>query len=113
MLMRTKVSMHVETVTLLTHQKKPDDFLRIHVDLDELDLTKSESKATYEMVREYVKNNYNMHVTNLYIAQVKRDFGIIERVNYNVGEGKSRVPQCPKDKYDAIVEALKHFQMIE
>lgn len=106
-------TVHVETVTLLTHQKKPDDFLRIHVDLDELDLTKSESKATYEMVREYVKNNYNMHVTNLYIAQVKRDFGIIERVNYNVGEGKSRVPQCPKDKYDAIVEALKHFQMIE
>ena len=38
---------HVETVVLLTHLKEPDDFLRIHVDLDELDITKSETKATY------------------------------------------------------------------
>jgi len=105
-------SVHVETVVLLTHQRKPDDYLKIHVDLDELDLTKSESKATYEEIRNYVKDKHNMRVTNLYIAQVKRDMGIIERINYNVGDGKAKVPQCPKDKYEAIVDALKHFQMI-
>lgn len=103
---------HTETVVLLTHQRKPDDYLKIHVDLDELDLTKSESKATYEEIRNYVKDKHNMRVTNLYIAQVKRDMGIIERINYNVGDGKAKVPQCPKDKYEAIVDALKHFQMI-
>lgn len=103
---------HVETVVLLTHLKEPDDFLRIHVDLDELDITKAETKATYDKVRTYVKDKYNLHIPNLYIAQVKRDYGIIERENYNVGEGKSRVPQCPKEKYDAIVDALKHFGMI-
>ena len=103
---------HVETVVLLTHQKQPDDYLRIHVDLDELDKTKSESKATYERVKAYVKNKYDLKVNNLYIDQVKRNFGIIERENYNVGEGKARVPQCPKEKYDAIVDALKYFKMI-
>lgn len=75
-------------------------------------MTKSESKATYEEIRNYVKDKHNMRVTNLYIAQVKRDMGIIERINYNVGDGKAKVPQCPKDKYEAIVDALKHFQMI-
>lgn len=105
-------STHVETVVLLTHQRKPDDYLKIHVDLDELDLTKSESKATYEEIRNYVKDKHNMKVSNLYIAQVKRDMGIIERINYNVGDGKSKVPQCPEDKYKAIVDALNHYMMI-
>ncbi|MGN0329561.1 MAG: 23S rRNA (uracil(1939)-C(5))-methyltransferase RlmD [Lachnospira sp.] len=105
-------TVHVETVVLLTHLKEPDDFLRIHVDLDELDITKSETKATYNKVRSYVKDKYDLHVPNLYIAQVKRDFGIIERENYNLGDGKARVPKCPKEKYDAIVDALKHFNMI-
>ena len=103
---------HVETVVLLTHLKEPDDFLRIHVDLDELDITKSETKATYNKVRSYVKDKYDLHVSNLYIAQVKRDYGIIERENYNLGDRKARVPKCPKEKYDAIVDALKHFNMI-
>ena len=51
-------------------------------------------------------------MSNLYIAQVKRDYGIIERENYNLGDRKARVPKCPKEKYDAIVDALKHFNMI-
>ena len=104
--------MTLETVVLLTHLKEPDDFLRIHVDLDELDITKSETKATYNKVRSYVKDKYDLHVSNLYIAQVKRDYGIIERENYNLGDRKARVPKCPKEKYDAIVDALKHFNMI-
>lgn len=53
-----------------------------------------------------------MKVTNLYIAQVKQEYGIIERGNYNTGSGKSRVPKCPAVKHDAIVDALKYFQMI-
>ena len=27
---------------------------------------------------------FGMNVSNLYIAQVKREFGIVERANYNV-----------------------------
>ncbi len=41
---------------------------------------------------------YGLKVSQLYIAQVKRKYGIIERVNYNVGEGKAKVPQVPLEK---------------
>ena len=70
-------------------------------------------EATYKEIQEYVKNKYDLHVTNLYIAQVKREFGIIERENYNTGEGKAKVPQVTAEKREAIIDALKYFQMIE
>ncbi len=37
------------------------------------DLTKVESKATYEEIRAYVKDRLGLHVTNLYITQVKEN----------------------------------------
>ena len=105
-------STHVETVILLS-RKTPDAIIEIDLEMSELDLTRAESKATYKEIEEYVQNKYGLHVTNLYIAQVKREFGIIERINYNVGDGKSRVPQVTPEKREAIIDALKYFQMIE
>ena len=103
---------HVESVILLS-RKTPDAIIEIDLEMSELDLTRAESKATYKEIEEYVQNKYGLHVTNLYIAQVKREFGIIERINYNVGDGKSRVPQVTPEKREAIIDALKYFQMIE
>ena len=51
--------------------------------MDELDVTAAENKATYEEIREYVKEHTGLNVSNLYIAQVKRKCGIKERQNYN------------------------------
>ncbi len=68
MLMQSKVSMHVETVVLLS-QRKADDYVEVELELDELDVTSAESKATYKEIEEYVQNKYGLHVTNLYIAQ--------------------------------------------
>ena len=103
---------HVETVILLS-RKTPDAEIKVRLDMSELDITSAESKATYKEIQEYVQNKYDLHVTNLYIAQVKREFGIIERENYNTGEGKARVPQVTPEKREAIIEALRYFQMIE
>lgn len=103
---------HVETVVLLS-RKTPDAIIEIDLEMSELDLTRAESKATYKEIEEYVQNKYGLHVSNLYIAQVKREFGIIERINYNVGDGKSRVPKVTPEKREAIIDALKYFQMIE
>lgn len=103
---------HVETVILLS-RKTPDAEIKVRLDMSELDITSAESKATYKEIQEYVKNKYDLHVTNLYIAQVKREFGIIERENYNTGEGKAKVPQVTAEKREAIIDALKYFQMIE
>ena len=106
------LSTHVETVILLS-RKAPDAEIKVRLDMSELDITSAESKATYKEIQEYVKNKYDLHVTNLYIAQVKREFGIIERENYNTGEGKAKVPQVTAEKREAIIDALRYFQMIE
>ena len=45
MLMRSQVSMHVETVVLLS-QRKADDYIEVELKLDELDATSAETKAT-------------------------------------------------------------------
>ena len=52
--------------------------------------------------------------SNLYISQVKRKCGIEVGKNYNLPKNEdSRQPQCPEDKESEIVEALKHFKMIQ
>ena len=88
--------------------------INVKLDMDELDLTAAESKVTYEEIKSYVAEHYDgMKVSNLYIAQVKAKYGIIERENYNKAKSDdARQPKCPKEKEEAIVEALRYFQMI-
>lgn len=103
---------HVETVVLLS-RKMPDDKIEVDLDLDELNLTSAESKATYQEIKNYVLIEYGLKVSTLYISQVKRKCGIIERENYNHSRKENpHIPQCPKDKEDAIRAALEHFAMI-
>ncbi len=104
-------TVHVETCVLLS-KLKSTQHIKVEIDLDEMDLTKAESKATYAEIKQYVLEKYNLKVSQLYIAQVKRKHGIIERINYNTGEGKARVPKVPLEKEKAIEDALKYFQMI-
>ena len=106
------LSTHVETVILLS-RKTLDAVININLDMSELDLTSAESKATYAEIKKYVLDKFGLKVSQFYIAQVKREFGLIERINYNVGEGKNHVPQVTPEKREAIIDALKHFQMIE
>lgn len=104
-------STHVETVVLLSKLKSTKT-IEVDLELSELDLTKAEAKATYAEIKQYVLDKFGMKVSQLYIAQVKREFGLIERINYNVGTGKNHVPQVTAEKRDAIIDALKYFQMI-
>ena len=105
------MTVHVETCVLLS-KLKSTQHIEVKIDLNEMDLTKAESKATYSEIKEYVLEKHGLKVSQLYIAQVKRKHGIIERVNYNVGEGKAKVPKVPLEKEKAIEDALRHFQMI-
>ena len=105
-------SCHVETVVLLT-QQKPDDTIEIDLDLDELDATSAELKATYQEIKDYVLKEFGLKVSSLYISQVKRKCGIEVGENYNLPKSENaRVPQCPKEKEEAIKAALKYFAMI-
>ena len=106
------MTVHVETVVLLS-QQKPDDTIEIDLDLDELDATSAETKATYQEIKDYVLKEFGLKVSNLYISQVKRKCGIEVGENYNLPKSENaRVPQCPKEKEDAIKAALKYFAMI-
>ena len=103
---------NVETVVLLS-KLNVDHHIEVELTMDELDLTAAESKATYEEIKEYVLEKFGLKVSQLYIAQIKRKCGIIERVNYNKSKKEdAKVPQCPPEKEAAIMDALKHFQMI-
>ena len=133
----------VETVVLLSQLKqKPDDYINVTIELDDMDITSAETKATYDEIKKYVaEHNAGMKVSNLYISQVKRKCGIEVGKNLHVATRRidclqgnstaaatdlelvpspnlpknedSRQPQCPEDKESAIVEALKHFKMIQ
>ena len=103
---------HVETVVLLS-RKTPDDTIEVDLDLDELDITSAESKATYQEIKDYVLKEFGLKVSTLYISQIKRKCGIEVGEHYNISQKENqKVPQCPKEKEDAIRAALEHFAMI-
>ena len=105
-------SVHVETVVLLS-RKTPDDTIEVDLDLDELDVTSAESKATYQEIKDYVLKEFGLKVSTLYISQIKRKCGIEVGEHYNISQKENqKVPQCPKEKEDAIRAALEHFAMI-
>ena len=104
----------VETVCLLSKLHEAKHHVNVRLDMDEMDLTAAESKATYEEIKKYVAEyNDGMKVSNLYIAQVKRKCGIELAENFNIPRSEgAKQPQCPKEKEEAIIGALKAFQMI-
>lgn len=109
---KMNVSSHVETVCLLS-KLNAKQHIEINLDMDELDLTDAEKKATYQEIKDYVREHSGLKVSSLYIAQVKQKCGIIERENYNKPKSEdAKQPQCPPDKEKAIKEALTHFGMI-
>ena len=102
----------LETIVLLS-KLNVKQHIEVELNLDELDLTAAESKATYDEIKAYVLEKYGLKVSSLYISQVKRKCGLDVGQNYNLSKKEDvKVPQCPPEKEVAIVEALKHFEMI-
>ena len=104
---------HVEAVALLS-KLDVDKHIDVEIELDELDLTSAESKATYAQIKEYVWNKFELKVPTLYIAQIKRKCGIELREHYSKSKKEKQIiPQCTPEKEEAIMDALRHFKMIE
>ena len=103
---------HIETIVLLS-KLNTKQHIEVELNLDELDLTSAESKATYDEIKAYVLEEHGLKVSSLYISQVKRKYGLDVGQNYNLSKKEdAKVPQCPPEKEAAIMDALKHFQMI-
>ena len=104
---------NVETVVLLG-RKKVHDYIYVDYEPKDTDYLKDcKHKATYGDITDWVKKEYGLHVSNLYIAQIKTKCGLEKRENYNKGKEGHRVPNCPPEKEEAIMAALKHFGVIE
>ena len=103
---------HVETVALL-YKLNTEHHLDIEIGEDELSEIDFSKDATYGEIKKYVLDKYGLKVSSLYIAQIKRKHGLIERENYNFSKKENqRVPNCPEEKEKAIEDALEHFGMI-
>ena len=109
------MTVHVETVVLLGRKKSTEDMVYAFVDYEPEDdtyLHGMKGNATYREIKEWIKAEYGMSVSSLYVAQIKDKCGFEKRQNYNIGENKAHVPNCPPEKEKAILKAFKHFRMI-
>lgn len=109
-------TVHVETVVLLGREIVNDKNVEYaHVDYEPKDaeyLKSAKGSASYREIKEWIKEQHDVSVSNLYIAQVKDKLGFEKRENYNKGADGHRVPNCPAEKEKLILEAFKHFRMI-
>ena len=104
---------HVETVVLLSKGEIDSNKVRVEFSLEDMDMSGFQKGATYEQIKAYVLEHSGLKVSSLYISQVKRKCGIIERDNYNKPKSEdAKQPQCPPEKELAIRAALEHFGMI-
>ena len=110
------VTTHVETCVLLGRKIVNDKNVEyMHVDYEPEDaeyLRGIKGSATYAEIKKWIKEQYNVSVSSLYIAQCKDACGFEKRDNYNKGVEGHRVPNCPEEKKKLILEAFKHFKMI-
>ena len=116
---------YVETIVLLPH-KSPDSAINVTVEFGEgegkvsLDAIAERAKKyqpkpkiTYKMIQEYVEKKYGFKVHTAYIAEVKRSLGLTMYDAPNaVEELKHPRKRPPKEKVEAITDALKYFEVI-
>ena len=108
---------HVETCALLVRESAQDDeVVSIKVDLDGIELDQGRyvpsKKPTYKNIKQWILDKYGFKVSTLYIAQIKDKVGLEKRKNYNPGSGEGKVPICPPEKEEAIMDAFMHYNLI-
>ncbi len=107
---RTK---HCECVIALSKGEIDSKKVRVEFSLEGIDTSGLQKGATYPEIKARVLEQTGLKVSSLYISQVKQKCGLTVRENHHKTKSENaKQPQCPKEKEDAIVEALKHFQMI-
>lgn len=116
---------HVETIVLLSH-KSPDRHINVKIEFGEgegkVPLDKIAERAKkyqpkpkikYKMIQEYVEKHYGFKVHTTYIAEVNRYLGLtMYDVPNAVEELKQPRKHPPKEKIEAIKDALKYFEVI-
>ena len=103
-------SSEVSTVCLLVLTNS--HHVNIDVDVEEM-LQEKRGQVTYSQIKEYVRKQTGLKVSDLSIAQVKRKCGLVVRQSYTKPKSNHpRVPQCTIEKEKVIMTALQHFGLI-
>ena len=103
----------MECVIALSKGEIDSKKVRVEFSLEGMDTSGLQKGATYPEIKACVLEQTGLKVSSLYISQVKQKCGLEVRENHHKAKSENtKQPQCPKEKEDAIVEALKHFQMI-
>ena len=116
----------------LVKNTKPEDTISFKLDCTDIDIELPDKgniimkkqadgsqkvnvrKGTYANIKAYILEKYNVKVPTLYIAQIKRKYGLEIGKAYNKPEkNKNRVPKCTKEKELLIMEALKFYDLME
>ena len=101
-----------ETVVKL-YLKKDTPKIEVTMEPDEESNYTPEEKATYQKIKDYVKDKYDVNVHTSHIAQVKRMCGLDMGENYNKSRKENpEVKKCPQEKVEYIKDALRHFELI-
>ena len=114
-----------ETIVLLSH-KSPDSVINATVEFGEgagkvplneiaepAKKYQPKPKVTYKMIQEYVEKKYGFKVHTAYIAEVKRALGLtMHDASNEIEELKQQRKLPPKEKVEAITEALKYYEVI-
>ena len=104
---------HCECVIALSKGEIDSKKVRVEFSLEGMDTSGLQKGATYPEIKARVLEQTGLKVSSLYISQVKQKCGLEVRENHHKAKSENtKQPQCPKEKEDAIVEALRHFQMI-
>ena len=104
---------HIECVVALSKGEIDSKKVRVEFSLEGMDTSGLQKGATYPEIKARVLEQTGLKVSSLYISQVKQKCGLEVRENHHKAKSENaKQPKCPKEKEDAIVEALKHFQII-
>ena len=104
---------HTECVIALSKGEIDSKKVRVEFSLEGMDTSGLQKGATYPEIKARVLEQTGLKVSSLYISQVKQKCGLEVRENHHKAKSENaKQPQCPKEKEDAIVEALKYFKII-
>lgn len=101
---------HVETVAVLSRKSATKTFIPVTVSPKDMGLDEAKVQPTYENIRKYVKETHGLTVSTLNIAQMKAECGLEMECDRSGGKQQ---PKCPPEKREAILDAFRHFGMIE
>lgn len=101
---------HLETGALLSRKSASKAFIPVTISPKDMGLGEEKAQPTYENIRKYVKETHGLTVSALNIAKMKAECGLEMQADRS---GDKQQPKCPPEKREAILDAFRHFGMIE